>query len=55
MTSSATEQPPGGLLDSPLEELIRLVLAIARPQGEQGLRRPCLLLKEAELAIQFRI
>ena len=29
MTSSATEQPPGGLLDSPLEELIRLVLAIA--------------------------
>ena len=29
MTSSATEQPPGGLLDSPLEEPIRLVLAIA--------------------------
>ena len=29
MTSSATEQPPRGLLNSPLEELIRLVLAIA--------------------------
>ena len=29
MTSSATEQAHGGLLDSPLEELIRLVLVVA--------------------------